>query len=176
MLIAACLVLLVSPIVRAEDSAPVMLTDGQLTALRANCAGIQSTLTRIQSNDMLTRVSLGREYEAISTRLMAPMNSRIALAKLDSVSITQTTVDFDDQIESFHATYQQYAETMSRILQVQCTEQPVEFYDTLTQLRKYRAEAHASVDRLSELVKQYRTQLDAVRAQSQGQNGSGESA
>ena len=35
MLVAACLVLLVSPIVRAEDSAPVMLTDGQLTALRA---------------------------------------------------------------------------------------------------------------------------------------------
>lgn len=160
--IAALLVITGAP-VRAEDGSSLLLTDDQIAAIRTNCLGVQSTLHRLHSNDGLARYNLAQQYNIISTKLMAPMNSRVALSKLDGVALLQTTVDFDTQYSQFDTTYQQYETTLQRALKMNCKEQPVAFFDTVSLARGHRAEVRATLDKINELLGKYRGQVSALR-------------
>lgn len=156
---------LAGPVVRAEEASPLLLTDEHIALIRTNCVSVQSTMQRIHASDGLLRINLGQRYETIATRFMAPMNSRIALNRLDNVAMTQTTAEFNDTIREFSTNYQQYEQTMSKALEMKCTDQPVAFYDTVTLARSHRASVHDSVTRLGELLGQYGEQFAAFKAQ-----------
>lgn len=159
----ASMVLLTGPIVRAEDQS-MILTDDQISLIKANCVDVQSTLERVHASDALTRVNLGQRYETISTKLMAPLNSRIALNRLDNVELTKTTSDFNAELDNFRTLYQQYEQTMLRAIQINCVNQPVSFYDTITLAREHRAAVHESVVKMSNLLKQYGSQFESFKA------------
>lgn len=161
---AISLLLLTGPVVRAEDQSMV-LTDDQIGFIRSNCLDVQSTLERVHASDALTRVNLGQRYENISTKLMAPLNSRIALNRLDNVDLTKTTADFNAEVDNFRSLYQQYEQTMLRAIQINCKNQPVSFYDTITLAREHRAAVHDSVIKLSDLLKQYGTQFESFKSE-----------
>lgn len=159
------LVLIASPFVSAEEASPsINLTPDELTTISTNCVSTQTTLTRIFSNDVLSRVHLGGEFETISSKYMAPMNSRIALNKLDGVTLTKTTVDFNDKLRQFRERYQTYKETMSHVTQMNCASNPADFFDAVEKARTDRAAVHDSVVSLESLAKQYRTQVSDLRA------------
>ena len=162
-----------TPSALAEVPPMVMLTDRQLELVRTNCANTKATLERVRANDALMRINLGREYGAISTKLMAPMNSRIALNKLNGIDLTKTTVDFDRQINTFRTAYQKYEQVMSRTVQTDCQEKPADFYITIGQARYYRAEVRKSIEELERLALQYRSQLDKLDLKSVSTNKSG---
>jgi hypothetical protein len=122
-------------------------------------------LRQIHANDALSRVHLGQEYETISTKFMAPMNSRIALAKLDNVDLTKTTVDFNSKLNDFRNLYKQYEQTMLHTIQIKCTTQPEEFYSSLAQAQGDRQAVRQSVAGLAGLVTQYKQQVDGLRTQ-----------
>lgn len=161
--IAAGLVLVTGPIVRAEDQ-PLILNDEQISLIKTNCMDVQSTLERVHASDALARVNLGQRYETISTKLMAPLNSRVALNRLDNVELTKTTADFNAEVDNFRSLYQQYEQTMLRAIQINCTNQPVSFYDTITLARNHRTSVHESVAKLTSLLTQYGTQFEAFKA------------
>lgn len=145
----------------AED-ATTTLQDSDIATIRANCVGVQTMLSRIHSSDALARVNLGQQYETISTKLMAPLNSRVALNRLNGVALTQTTVDFNTKLNEFRSLYQQYEQTLLRSIQIKCTDQPVAFYDTLTLARSHRSAVREAVVSLSGLVKQYGEDASAL--------------
>lgn len=163
-IIAISLLVLTGPIVRAEDPSSLLLTDDQIALIKVNCLDVQSTLQRIHSSDALARFNLGQQYNIISTKLMAPMNSRISLNKLNGVAMTQTAVDFNSEIDRFNSMYQQYEETMQRALKTNCRDQPVSYFDTVSLARDHRAAVRDSVDKINQLLKQYEAQFDALRA------------
>lgn len=146
----------------AED-ATATLTDNDLATIRRNCIAIQTTLNRIHESDALARVNLGQQYETISTKLMAPLNSRVALNRLDGVALTQTTVRFDNKLNEFRTLYQQYEQTLLRAIQLKCTDQPVTFYDTLNLARTHRAAVREAVVELSGLVTQYGDHVQTLK-------------
>ena len=153
-----------SPFVYADNQS-TNLTDSQISIVKSSCLSVQSTLNRIHANDALSRVHLGQEYETISTKFMAPMNSRMALAKLDNVALTRTTVDFNSKLSDFRSLYQQYEETMLRTIQAKCVDQPEEFYASLLQAQSDRSAVRQSVAGLANLVTQYKQEVDALRNQ-----------
>lgn len=153
-----------SPFVYADNQS-TNLTESQISIVKASCLSVQSTLNRIHANDALSRVHLGQEYETISTKFMAPMNSRMALAKLDNVALTRTTVDFNAKLSDFRTLYQQYEETMLRTIQTKCVDQPEGFYSSLLQAQSDRSAVRQSVAGLANLVTQYKQQVDALRDQ-----------
>jgi hypothetical protein len=153
-----------SPFVYADNQS-TDLTESQISIVKASCLSVQSTLNRIHANDALSRVHLGQEYETISTKFMAPMNSRIALAKLDNVALTRTTVDFNSKLSDFRTLYQQYEETMLHTIQTKCVDQPEEFYSSLLQAQSDRSAVRQSVAGLANLVTQYKQEADALRDQ-----------
>ncbi len=150
--------------VRAEDGSSLLLTDDQIAIIRTNCLGVQSTLQRLHSNDGLARYNLAQQYNIISTKLMAPMNSRVALSKLDGVALLQTTVDFDTQYSQFDTSYQQYETTLQRALKMNCKEQPVAFFDTVSLARNHRAEVRSTLDKINALLSKYRSQVGTLQS------------
>ena len=100
------------------------------------------------------------------------MNSRVALAKLDGVALTKTTVEYNKQIDEFRSLYQQYEQTMLRAMQMKCSDQPVTFYDTIILARSQRAAVREKVLSLAGLVKTYRDGVETIRMQVQAKTGS----
>lgn len=152
-----------SPRAYAEEAA-VTLNDETIATIRANCLTTQVTLNRIHESDALARVNLGQQYETISTKLMAPLNSRVALNRLNGVALTQVTVEFNAKLDEFRSLYQQYEQTLLRAIQIKCTDQPVRFYDTLTLARTHRAAVREAVVSLGDLVTRYGEEVGTLRA------------
>ncbi len=163
-LIISAVLTLVGPIAYADDQSALMLTDAQIAQIKSNCVSVQSTLTRIHSNDALSRVHLGQEYETISNKFMAPMNSRVALTRLDSVPLARTTSDFNTMLDDFRSAYQDYDQTMLKAIQMKCTDQPVAYYDTITLAQSHRAIVRSKVIALANLIKQYRDEVNTLKA------------
>lgn len=149
----------VSPMVRA-DATP----DASLDLIRKNCVLIQSNLARLHASDALARVYLGREYETILTKLMTPMNSRVALNKFDGSDMIRTTSDFNTMLAQFRSVYQQYDESMTSLSQVKCQTQPDVLLTTLAKVRNNRQATRDTVMSLSALTEQYRNELQTLKS------------
>ena len=154
---------LVSPLARAD--AGVELTQTQRDLIKANCISVKTTLNRIHANDALSRVHLGQEYETLSTKMMAPMNSRVALNKLNGVELIKTTVEFNETIDEFRDVYKVYEQSLSRALQVKCVDDPQQFYDAIALAQQQRSEVRTTVESLARLVTQYGQQVNMLRSQ-----------
>lgn len=163
-------VLAIGPVAHAEGPTLTILNDSQLSLVRKNCVRAKSSLERIRANDALARINLAREYDALSNKLMAPMNSRVALNKLNGIDLTKTAVDFDKEVENFRATYQKYEQSISHAIQTNCTDDPAEFYSSIERARFYRDDLRVSVENLEKLINQYRTQLDKLELSKASKN------
>ena len=151
--------IVISPCVRAEGTS-LLLNDDQVSAIRANCQEVQSTLTRLHSNDALLRINLAQQYDVIAARLMAPLNSRIALNKLDGLDLAKTTVDYNAERAVFVEAYKVYEQTVTSAIQTNCQDQPVMFYDTVVRAKDLRTQLRNSIQKLNAYIKQYSDQFE----------------
>jgi hypothetical protein len=147
-----------SMVVRAEGSP---MTEAHIARIRSNCIDAQSQLTQLHATDALLRVNRGQLYELISTKLMSPFNSRLALNKLDDATLVSTSALYDQQLMDFRLHYQQYEEAMSSLLKIHCVNQPVAFYDSVSDARAKRSKVHESTVKLQESIKSYGSALNS---------------
>ena len=145
-------------IVKAQEAAP--MTEAHIERIRANCIEAQTTLTQLHTSDAGLRVNRGQIYESISTKLMAPLNSRITLNKLDGATLVTITATYENQLTDFRTKYQQYEESMSKILKLDCQKQPVAFYDGVGETRELRKYVHDSSVALQKTIQEYKTEFE----------------
>jgi hypothetical protein len=148
----------ISTAVQAETTAP--MTEAHIARIRANCVSAQTTLTQLHASDALMWVNRGQLFESLSSRLMVPFNGRIAKYTQRNVSLVQLASDYDSELTTFRSNYQQYEEAMTRTLKIDCQNQPVSFYDGVTDTRNKRAATHDSVIALQKTIQDYGTQFD----------------
>lgn len=139
--------------VQAADEAP--LTGAHIERIKANCIDAQTTLNQLHASDGLLRVNRGQAYESISTRLMAPLNSRLVLNRIDTYDLLPLATKYDQQLNDFRTTYQTYEVAMSKTLATNCIKQPSNFYDNLTDTREKRQKTHAAVVSLQKTIRNY---------------------
>ncbi len=145
---------LVGSKVTAEDSNTP--TDTQLSQIRTRCSEIQATLSRIHANDALLRVNRGQLYERLSTKLTVPLNSRIALNRLDGSSLLTVTSNYDQHLDDFRSRYQTYEEQLSTTMRIDCTKQPAKFYDSLQDARVKRRAVYDATQNLAKDITDYK--------------------
>lgn len=148
--------------VRAESTP---MTEAHIARIRANCVEAQATLRQLHASDALLRVNRGQLYESISTKLMASLNSRISLNRLDGASLVAIAATYEGQLTYFRQSYQQYEEAMSRILKINCTNQPVVFYDGVTDVRAKRKKVHESTTVLHGTITEYKNEFEVFAKQ-----------
>lgn len=143
-----------------EDNGPMVLTESQIESIRDRCLASKVALDKLHSTDALLRVTLGQQYENISSRLMAPFNSRIALNSYDGVALARTTVDFNKALDDFRSQYRSYESSVDAALNVDCSEEPVEYYAAIENARERRSDLHASTRQVNKLAQEYLDEFD----------------
>lgn len=157
----AAITLGVLPIVRADSSE---MDDAHIHRIQANCLIAQATLNRVHESDALLRVNRGQLYESISTKLMAALNSRIALNRRDDSKLSAITATYEQDLNTFRSNYQTYEEQLSAAMKIDCTKQPVAFYDAVALARTERNTVHESILTLNTEIKEYSSAFDEFKA------------
>jgi hypothetical protein len=139
--------------VRAEN---VPATESQLVQIRTRCSEVQAALSRVHANDALLRVNRGQLYERLSTKLTVPLNSRIALNRLDGSTLLTTTSSYEQHLNDFRAHYQAYEENLSATMRIDCKKQPAKFYDSLQTAREKRQIVQESTHQLAKDIDEYK--------------------
>lgn len=136
-----------------------VLTDAEISAIQANCQAVTVNLQQLHGNDAVFYVNMSQRYHGIARRLMAPMNSRIALNGLDGVALTKTTVAYNDGIQLFSQQYAVYEESLQRAVDTDCSTRPVEFYTAVSVARVNRQKLADVVTDMYALGGQYAKQI-----------------
>jgi hypothetical protein len=141
------------------------MTDTHIQRIQANCGDALRTIQQLHTNDAPLRVDRGQVFDSISTKLMARLNGRLVLNKLDGSSLVKITAQYDKTLGDFRKNYKQYDDQMSIVLTINCTKQPVTFYDNVGKARDLRTKLHANVVSLNHLVGDYEKAFDVFRSQ-----------
>jgi hypothetical protein len=140
------------------------MTEAHIERIRANCVDAQATLTQLHTSDALLRVNRGRLYELIAGKLMVPLNSRIAANQLDGASLVSVYTTYEKSLTEFRSNYQKYEQSMSETLRINCTNQPVSFYDKVSETAQLRKNVHSSVTALHGAINDYKAAFEAFAA------------
>lgn len=142
-----------------------------LANVRTNCGTIKATVSRIHTNDALVRVNIGQDYNAISTRLMAKLNGRLSLNKLDASKLVSITNEFEAARQQFSSDYNSYDTIMSDLDKINCQSDPAKYHQKLVEARVARQQLASDITTLNKLVASYRDEVLAVKASLGGGNG-----
>lgn len=147
------------------------MTEAHIERIRANCIEAQSTLTQLHKSDVGLRVNRGQLYESILTKLMNPLNARVVAGKLDGAALTTLTASYEQQFGEFRANYTAYDDAMVKLLRINCTNQPVAFYDSVADARAKRQQVYVSNQALQKTIEQYKGVFDAFKQRFLQENG-----
>jgi flagellar biosynthesis chaperone FliJ len=103
---------------------------------------------------------------------MSPFNSRVALNNLNSSELVSIAATYQQQLASFRTNYQQYEETLSSALKMNCTDQPVAFYDKVADAREKRKKVHESTLQLKQSIETYKNAFTTFRGALPKENAS----
>ena len=142
-----------SHVVRAVDEP---LTETQISRIKARCVEVRASLNQLHTTDALLRVNRGQIYESLSTKLMAPFNSRLILNRLDGVELVSITTEYNRQLESFRNNYQEYEKSLASTLAIDCRVEPERFHQALSDARMKRKATHDATVTLGESISKYR--------------------
>ena len=151
---------------------PAPMTEAHIERIKANCVEAQSTLTQLHASDALLRVNRGQVYESISTKLMVPFNNRASVSKLDSTTLATYQTTYDQELAEFRTNYRLYEEAMTKTLRINCTNQPVAFYDSVAEARAKRQRVHENAQALQKTILDYRGAFEALKQKFLQENAS----
>ena len=149
--------LLLVPTATAGALDRYILSEQQIRQITDHCVESKSALRRIATADALLRVNLGQRYDTIATRLMAPLNSRVAINGLDGVALTEKTVEFNKKRTEFSNSYTKYDRSFNSLESIDCVSDPVGYYQAVEITRADRLDVHGKVTELSRLSAEYRS-------------------
>jgi hypothetical protein len=96
---------------------------------------------------------------------MAPFNSRVALNKFDGSKLLEQSAAYENQLNDFRSSYKAYEESMSKTLRINCTNEPVAFYDSVADARAKRQQVHQTIIALQKTIQNYKTEFENFAAQ-----------
>lgn len=145
------------------SAATETLGDTQIELIRQNCVAAQSNMQRLEQNETVTRRNRGANYESI-LKLMAAFNGRTAFNKLNVPNLVSITADVEKKKAEFNENYINYNNSLKVTMKLaNCKEQPVTFYDYLTQTRELRVKLSTSIEDIDRLLDSYQTSLDNLK-------------
>lgn len=161
LLVAALLSSVAFGIVSAQTAT---MTDAQIAQIRTSCVSAINTLNQLHANDALLRVNQGQVYESMSTKLMSRFNSRVTSNHLDGKDLIAVSQNYDTASTTFRDDYMVYEVQLSSALAIDCSKEPVSFYDAVAAARIKRAQVHADVVSLNHYIDDYSTAVDSFEA------------
>ncbi len=136
------------------------ITDAQINRIKSNCVSVKNTLNQLHVSDALLRVNRGQAYLSMTTKLMTRFNSRVDSNNLNSKNLVSVTNNYNNALNNYVADYISYEEQLSAALKIDCTKEPVTFYDAVASARTKRTQVHSDVVILHQLIDEYGATFD----------------
>lgn len=140
------------------------MTDQHITRIKANCQLALSALSQIHANDAPVYVNRNQTYYSISDKLMSPLNGRLALNHYDTTQLVQVASTYNSDLANFRNAYKNYDDLMSSAIRIDCTKEPVGFYDKVAAARDARQAVHDDAAKLTDDINQYESEVQAFKA------------
>lgn len=131
------------------------ISDQQIEQIRSNCASTKNTLNQLHSSDALLRVNMGQIYESMSTKLMDRFNGRVANNSFNNDNLVSIATSYNLALDTFRSDYRIYEEQLSLALNINCSNQPIAFYDAVSSARTKRNQVHTDVVKLNQYIDDY---------------------
>jgi hypothetical protein len=156
-LITVCAVTVPFAVVGAQTP---LMTDEQVDRIRTSCVSAKNILNQLHTSDTLLRVNRGQIYEYMSTKLMDRFNGRVTSNRYKADDLSSITNTYASALTAFRLSYQSYEEQVSKALSINCSKEPVSFYDAVATARIKRTQVHTDVLKLHQHIDEYRTAVD----------------
>lgn len=137
------------------------MTEEQIARIRSNCVSAKNSLAQLHTSDGLLRVNRGQLYLSLSSKLMAPFDSRLAGNRFDAKAFVSVTNNYKTAFTTFYNDYIRYEQSLSAVLRIDCVKEPVAFYDGVADARNKRSQVHADVIQLHTYIDEYKVRVDA---------------
>lgn len=137
------------------------IEDSRIDLIRNNCVAAQGAMQRVLASDRVTRINRGRAYED-TLRLLAAFNSRASLNTYNVSELVEYTSTLETQFTAFKTQYLDYEQKLKSVIDMNCKDQPAEFYNNLQRARAARESIQKSIDNIDKTLTDYRTGLDKV--------------
>lgn len=137
----------------------IPMTDQQIELIRNSCSSTKITLNQLHSSDALLRVNRGQIYESMSTKLMDKFNSRISGAGINNSNLASITTSYGTILDTFRTDYITYEKQLTTAINIDCSKQPVAFYDAIDLARTERNQVHDDVIKLNQSIDQYQVAI-----------------
>lgn len=155
LLVVSLLIGIGSILVVHQAGAAATITPEMIARIRSRCVENQAALNRLHQTDAFLRNDRGNLYRTISDKLMVPLNRRLASNQLDGGALLTIAADYNDQYNKFYDQYIQYDNSLSKVLEIDCTREPVAFYNALLDARDKRSELSKTNQNIKDLIRQY---------------------
>ena len=140
-----------------QAEAAATITPEKMARIRSRGVENQAALNRLHQTDAFLRNDRGNLYRTISDKLMVPLNRRLASNQLDGGALLTITADYNEAYTKFYDQYIQYDNALTKVLEIDCTREPVAFYNALLTAREKRNELSKTNQTIKNLVRQYGT-------------------
>ncbi len=158
---------LLSPLVSADA---VPLSEQHIAVIRANCSAAQQDIQAFRRTELVTRSNRSNKYEDI-LRLMAAFNARASINKINISDQTLLVSQFEAKLNTFRQVdYKHYDEMLGDIVSINCSSDPVKFYNSLTALRDQRTVINQDIKDMDAQLDQFGTLVNGVRTSLAGGN------
>lgn len=131
------------------------LSDSQTESVKSNCTSAKSILSQLHASDALLRVNRGQIYESMSSKLMSRFNSRVNGGGFNVQYLSSAMQEYTKALNDFRSSYRVYEEKLASTINIDCSKNPMEFYQSLMDSRYNRTELHTSVIRLNQKMDDY---------------------
>jgi len=139
------------------------LSTDQISTIKANCKSAKDTLSQLHTNDALIRVNRGQIYESLLTKLMQRFNNRLSNNNITNSNLVATTQDYEVSLKLFREDYIKYDEELTRLVRIDCANNPEEFYYEIQKVRTLRKLVNSHAVRLNQLIDQYANEFFVVK-------------
>ncbi len=146
------------------SQAEVVISQKQIRSIQTHCVENQAALNQLHQTDAFLRIDRGNLYRTISDKLMTPLNTRLTANELPNDALVAVTKQFNAQYQQFYKNYITYDTSLSKLLSIDCTKEPVGFYNALIKTREDRQQLSVSNQALVQLIVNYKALFDQFKA------------
>ncbi len=131
------------------------LTDEQSTAILSHCDTIKEGLKKVQKEDSRVRVYLGGYYETILVKFITPLNVRLVENNLSSAGLVENQNKYVETRALFVNDFVSYQQALEELVNMNCKEEPGEFYDKLQLVQQKRKIMSQGVLKMRSLISEH---------------------
>jgi len=128
-----------------------------------HCDAIRDSLEATQHTDSYARTYLGALYDAILNRFIMPLNVRLLKNNAAIEELTKIQADFVAERAEFNADFVLYSKELENLINIDCKDEPEEFYAQLEKTRVKRAVVDEDTKKLEKLVFEQKQIVAALR-------------